>query len=392
MESSLTTFLLEHKGATLEKTLITKNLATPFCVGLVLVLATACSTGSTARENSKSTRTTTPNLPAGSSIVDAKPASLTPATAAANTQAASTAADGMGLSVRPDPQAKVEGPADLKVASPNNSTAPSVGGPAENKFITPPLPKDDTKVSFPVAGSDSSANTGESKAHVNAVETHAPAPVAAKAEQSEKTAEHKMPDGTDPKVALGWLKNGNTRFLKGYFRKDGAAKKDVQRLAKGQNPHSVILSCSDSRVPPEVVFDQKLGELFTVRTAGETLSATAIASIEYAIKHLGSRLIVVMGHSNCGAVKAAAATLGGGDAGSENLNQLVADIHPRIRETLRGKSAPSKNFEVEGWANAKGVAQDLSTRSPIIAQAISTGRVKVVSALYHLDAGLVDFE
>ncbi len=354
------------------------------CVFSTLALISACSTGGKSNEGPRNGRASAAVvLPAGSNIIDAKPASLKPVTSTSSLQESGSTADGMSLALKQDPQSKVEGPADLKA-----------GGAAENKSVAPAISTDDQKISVAVAGVEPSPLSSEQKIRQSIdAQTAVTASHGSVEKKSETTAhEHNLPEGTDPKVAMGWLKNGNTRFSKGFFRKDGASKKDVYRLAKGQSPHSVVLSCSDSRVPPEVVFDQKLGELFTIRTAGEALSASAIASIEYAVTHLGTRLVVVMGHGNCGAVKAAAATLGGGDAGSENLNQLVADIHPRIRSSLYGKKAPSKNFEDEGWANAKGVAKDLTLRSPILAQALASGRIKIVSALYHLDAGLVDFE
>ena len=113
-----------------------------------------------------------------------------------------------------------------------------------------------------------------------------------------------------PDTALKWLMNGNNRFVKTQLRmKEGQKPADIKRLSSGQQPHAIVLSCSDSRVPPELVFDQKLGEIFVVRTAGEALGDNAVGSIEYAVEHLGSRLIVVMGHTSCGAVKAAHATL-----------------------------------------------------------------------------------
>ncbi len=127
-----------------------------------------------------------------------------------------------------------------------------------------------------------------------------------------------------------------------------------------------------------------------MRTAGESLDANAIGSIEYAIEHLGSRLIVVMGHTRCGAVKAALSTLEGGDAGSPSLNSLVADLHPRLQSFK--KKTPSEDLSTEVWANTKGVAKDLSSKSEIIANAIKSGKVKVVSALYHLGSGTVDWE
>ncbi len=201
---------------------------------------------------------------------------------------------------------------------------------------------------------------------------------------------HAAIHSTEPAQALQWLKNGNTRFKKSRFRNDGAAIKDVVRLTKGQAPHSIVLSCSDSRVPPEVIFDQKLGEIFTVRTAGQVIEPSAIASMEYAVEHLGTRNLVVMGHTNCGAVKAAFGTLDGTDAGSDNLNKLVHDIHPRI-EKFKG-AQPSAHFEKEGWANVQGIIQDISLRSKILGAKIKSGEIKIQPALYHLDTGIVEFK
>ncbi|MGZ3798075.1 MAG: carbonic anhydrase, partial [Pseudobdellovibrionaceae bacterium] len=138
--------------------------------------------------------------------------------------------------------------------------------------------------------------------------------------QTPSQSHEKADTGVNAKTALAWLKNGNTRYLKGTLRKDGQSNKDRERLVTGQKPHTIILSCSDSRVPPEVLFDQKLGEIFVIRTAGEALDNAAIASVEYALEHLGSHLLVVMGHESCGAVKAAFSTLKGEDAGSPALD------------------------------------------------------------------------
>ncbi len=203
------------------------------------------------------------------------------------------------------------------------------------------------------------------------------------------SAQHDASSGVEPEKSLGWLKNGNTRYRKGFLRKDGQSQKDITRLSTGQKPHAIVLSCSDSRVPPEIVFDQKLGEIFVVRTAGQALDPNAIGSIEYAVEHLGSRLIVVMGHTSCGAVKAAMGTINGGDAGSPALNHLVADIHPRLQSFKN--STPTKDVQPESWANAKGVARDLVAQSKILSEKIRSGEVKIVSALYHLGSGEVQF-
>jgi carbonic anhydrase len=219
---------------------------------------------------------------------------------------------------------------------------------------------------------------------------NAPTEIAKAPTPAENHKEHHKVEGVEPDKALKWLINGNKRFTSNQVRRDGQSKKDIARLATGQKPHAIVLSCSDSRVPPELAFDQKLGEIFVVRTAGEALNDNAIGSIEYALVHLGSRLIVVLGHNSCGAVKAAHSTLGGADAGSPALNNLVKDIHPRI-SSFAGKT-PSTHFHDESWANAKGVAKDLMVRSDIIRNAISSGEVKIVSALYDLESGKVAFD
>lgn len=195
---------------------------------------------------------------------------------------------------------------------------------------------------------------------------------------------------TPAEKALGWLKNGNIRYTKNLLRNDGQSAKDRKRLSPGQKPHTIIVSCSDSRVPPEVIFDQKLGEIFVIRTAGEALDHQALASIEYAVAHLGTQLIMVMGHTSCGAVSAALDTLNGGDAGSEHLNHLVRDIHPRIRH-FSGLPR-SEDIEKEVAANTEGVARDLIARSKIISHQVNLGQLQIKTAIYHLDSGKVDFK
>ncbi len=189
--------------------------------------------------------------------------------------------------------------------------------------------------------------------------------------------------------AVEWLKHGNTRFTTGRLRKDGQSLADIKRLAAGQKPHTIILSCSDSRVPPELVFDQKLGEIFVIRVAGEMLDAGSVGSIEYAVEHFGTNLVLVLGHTSCGAIKSAHATLGGGSAGSPDMNKLVADIQPRIK-AYAGKT-PTTGYIKESWANVKGVAKDLIDRSPILASAVKSGDLKIAEAMYDTASGVVTF-
>lgn len=185
------------------------------------------------------------------------------------------------------------------------------------------------------------------------------------------------------------LSSGNKRYLTGKLRSDGHSLSDRKKLSKGQAPYAIVLSCSDSRVPPELVFDQGLGEIFVVRSAGQALDSSTIASIEYAVSHLGSNLIVVMGHESCGAVKAALGTMNGGDAGSVWLNNLVKDLHPRLKKF--SGLPQSEGVKVESWSNVNGVAMDLMDRSEIISSAVRSGEVEIKKSLYHLDTGVVEW-
>lgn len=189
--------------------------------------------------------------------------------------------------------------------------------------------------------------------------------------------------------ALGWLRNGNTRFIKGTVRKDGAGIKDRLRISSQQNPHSVVLSCSDSQIPPEVVFDQKLGEIFVVRTFGQSLDNNVIGSIEQAVLDLGSNLIVVMGHESCEAISTALSSWKGMSAGSPALEGLINDIKPRLKQY--STSAPSAGLLDESWGNVEGISKDLLERSAILRDAVASGDVKIVKAMYHLESGQVEW-
>ena len=144
-------------------------------------------------------------------------------------------------------------------------------------------------VQAPAAHEESKSSAAAEAAPTDAHATASNTTGSASAHTTPPAAHHQEKKGVEASKALGWLKNGNTRYRKGFLRKDGQSQKDIQRLASGQAPHSIVLSCSDSRVPPEIVFDQKLGEIFVVRNAGEIPDPASIASIEYAIEHLGSR-------------------------------------------------------------------------------------------------------
>lgn len=181
---------------------------------------------------------------------------------------------------------------------------------------------------------------------------------------------------------LDKLKEGNKNFVSDKL--DGKLQDSSRRelLTSGQEPHTIVLSCADSRVVPELAFDSGLGELFVVRVAGNIANTSSMASIEYAVAHVGSKVIVVLGHQSCGAVTAA---VNGGDNGY-NLNHLLSHITPALSASKEGDSV---NDIVK--INAKLTAKELMDRSSIIKNAVDSGSVKIVSAYYNLDSGKVDF-
>jgi len=182
--------------------------------------------------------------------------------------------------------------------------------------------------------------------------------------------------------SISRLKEGNARFAADQL--DGKLQNSSRRksLLDGQQPYAIILGCSDSRIVPEIMFDTGLGELFVVRVAGNVANTSSIASIEYAVAHLGTKVIVVLGHESCGAVTAAVA---GGDNGY-NLNHLLEHITPAI-------VASKKDVSVNDVAkkNAELTVEDLKNKSDIIKNSFDNGEAKVVSAYYNMDTGKVDF-
>lgn len=225
----------------------------------------------------------------------------------------------------------------------------------------------------------------------NEARTPAAAPEkAAPEKKAEEKPQAKKDDSVPADKALSWLQNGNKRYVKKSHRADGKSQADRDRLAKSQRPHAIVLSCSDSHAPPETVFDQSLGEIYVVRTAGESLDSAVIASLEHAVETLGPRLLVVMGHTGCSAVSAAVHAHEHTSTGSPSLDLMIADIQPRL--PARGPAgAASKDLEIESSANAQGVAADLLKRSPLIKARVDKGELTLKPALYYNDTGLVKF-
>ena len=177
------------------------------------------------------------------------------------------------------------------------------------------------------------------------------------------------------------LKDGNVRYTSDELERKLQDNTRRSELTSGQAPFAIVLSCADSRVVPELAFDTGLGELFVVRVAGNIANSSSIASIEYAVAHLGCQVIVVLGHQSCGAVSAA---VQGGDNGY-NLNHLLSHITPAI--VAAGEHA---DIAAVVKKNAQINAEELSNRSAIIREAVEQGNLTIVPAYYHLDSGEVE--
>ena len=185
--------------------------------------------------------------------------------------------------------------------------------------------------------------------------------------------------------ALERLKQGNRDLLQGRAKGLGSISSQrrelmTEKVKAGQTPYAIVLSCADSRVPVEILFDAGPGELFVVRVAGNVANPSSIASIEFAVANLGTKLIVVMAHESCGAV---AGAIEGGDAG-KNLNRLLGFIEPVVGS---GEAAVDEVARI----NARQSADRLLSESDIIRPAVESGDVEIVTAFFHFN-GEVEFE
>ena len=215
-----------------------------------------------------------------------------------------------------------------------------------------------------------------------------------------------------PIEAISRLKEGNSRFIAGnvqhrhetsderaYIAKNSyenpgimslgmtseqAAKRRAE-LTKSQHPFAIILSCSDSRVPPELIFDEGLGDLFIIRVAGTVLNAEGLGSIEFAVDALAARLILVLGHQSCGAVDAAMKTVATKGKAPGHIQSLVTAIKPVI------DSMPEADLDTMIKANVKYVVNALRSSKPILKGKIDSGEVQVIGGYYTLDTGAVTF-
>lgn len=190
---------------------------------------------------------------------------------------------------------------------------------------------------------------------------------------------------TNPDEALKLLVEGNKRFADDKTTDPNQSTDRRTELAKGQHPFATILSCVDSRVPPEIVFDRGLGDLFVIRTAGQVVDKAVLGSIEFGAAELNIPLIVVMGHEKCGAVKATIETLEKGAKAPGSIEYLVEGIAPAVK-AVKNKKGDMLDNAVE--ANVDNSVA-LLKKSKILAGLLKSGKIKIVGARYDLDTGVV---
>ncbi|QGG48593.1 carbonic anhydrase [Heliorestis convoluta] len=196
-----------------------------------------------------------------------------------------------------------------------------------------------------------------------------------------------------PEESKQRLVEGNKRYVENQLASKNIGEERRKELnEQGQAPFAIIVGCSDSRVPPEIVFDQALGDLFIVRMAGNVVDAVAMASVEYAVEHLQSPLVVVLGHEKCGAVRAAVDTCctAGESLGDSNMAKLLSLIHPSVQKAQNEGYEETLLYEAATDKNVEAVVEKLmnnETLRPLVEQ----GKISIVGAKYLLQSGEVVF-
>lgn len=199
----------------------------------------------------------------------------------------------------------------------------------------------------------------------------------------------------NPDKALQKLIEGNKRYIEGTA--DGAELTITTRrqdITDGQNPFAVILGCSDSRVPAELVFNRGLGDLFVIRVAGNIVAPSQIGSVEFACQHFGTRLVVVLGHSHCGAINATVDALTGGSGSlSPNVASIVDLVTPAVHPIVMSEKYADKDELIHEAmrANVEQSVNGLQMRSSILRDMVNKDQIRIIGAEYSLETGVVDF-
>lgn len=189
-----------------------------------------------------------------------------------------------------------------------------------------------------------------------------------------------------PAREIARLKEGNARFVSGA-RAQRDLKADRAAVVAGQTPYAIVLTCADSRVAPELVFDESLGQLFVVRNAGNVLDSVVLGSIEYAAEHLHAKLLVILGHQSCGAVKA---TVAGGDL-PPNIGSIVHRIAPAVRKVKGAGTQEAAMVDASIAENARMQVEQTGVQSSLLEEMKKKQEFSIVGAVYDLESGAVTF-
>ncbi|MEU4411940.1 carbonic anhydrase [Nocardia salmonicida] len=192
--------------------------------------------------------------------------------------------------------------------------------------------------------------------------------------------------GSNPISAWKSLREGNERFVNDTLQHPSQGAADRAKLVKGQNPHAILFGCGDSRVAAELIFDQGLGDMFVVRTAGHVVDSSVLGSIEYGVEVLNVPLIVVLGHDSCGAVKATIDALDGGEVPGGFIRSVVERVTPSI---LVGRREGLTSLDDLEARHVVETSKLLMQRSMIISQRVATGQCAIASVTYKLEDGRV---
>jgi carbonic anhydrase len=191
-----------------------------------------------------------------------------------------------------------------------------------------------------------------------------------------------------PKAALARLRAGNRRFVADKSRHPRQTSRRVHALAAAQDPFAIVLGCADSRVSPEVVFDQGLGDVFDNRVAGNIVDDLLLGSIEYAVEHFSPPLLIVLGHERCGAIVASLEAIESGATAPGHIGAIVEALRPTLEPVL---SSPGDQVENGVLANIRAQRTALVRRSEIVREHVESGAMAVVGARYDLDTGRIKF-
>ncbi len=206
-----------------------------------------------------------------------------------------------------------------------------------------------------------------------------------------RTFNQQLQNEITPRMALGLLKSGNERFVNN-LKANRNLLEQVNQTRDGQWPFATILSCIDSRTSAELIFDQGLGDIFSIRIAGNIVNTDILGSMEFACKVAGSKLIVVLGHTKCGAVKGACDHVEMG-----NLTELLSKLQPAVYAEKQTTDADKRNAKNAAFVenvsaiNVRRTAYSVIERSFILEQMVENGEIGIVGAMYNIETGIVEF-